>query len=248
MTRAFHSRSRSLNSLDGESKKSFIRNAQYRRWYARPSFQIFIEPSEGALERILRVLRIAQAVTFAGVDHYRSRHTLGLQRVPELLGLRRRAFDVALTDVLEGRRAYVLDVVDRRGARIHRRIVVHRRAEVGQHTGVDAVLAIVRLPVAQACSGNRRLEAVRLRHRPHAHEAAVAAARHAEPPLVNRRGVFRRVDAGEDIAQIAISKIADVGGGESLTLSEAAARVRIKNRPPSLDQGLSQTGPGECRM
>ena len=60
--------------------------------------------------------------------------------------------------------------------------------------------------------------------------------------------MFRRVDAGEDIAQIAVSKIADVGGGESLALSEAAARVRIKNRPPSLDQRLSQTGPGECRM
>src|SRR6202051_1993517 len=228
MTRAFHSRSRSLNSLDGESKKSFIRNAQYRRWYARPSFQIFVEPSEGALERILRVLRIAQAVTFAGVDHYRSRQTLGLQRVPELLGLRRRAFDVALTDVLEGRRAYVLDVVDRRGARIHRRIVVHRRAEVGQHPGVDAVLAIVRLPVAQARGGKRRLESVRLRYCPHAHEAAVAAARQTEPSLGDPRGVFRRVDAGEDIAQVAVSKITDVSGGEALALSEAAAGVWIK--------------------
>jgi hypothetical protein len=41
-------------------------------------FKYLSNQVRGALERILRVLRIAQAMALAGVDHDCSRHTLGL--------------------------------------------------------------------------------------------------------------------------------------------------------------------------
>jgi hypothetical protein len=75
--------------------------------------------------------------------------------------------------------------------------------------------------------------------------ATAALKRYAEAPLIDRSGGLGRVDAGEVITQVAIAKITDVGCGEALALPEAAAGIRIKNRPSSLNQSRSQTRSGE---
>ncbi len=47
----------------------------------------------------------------------------------------------------------------------------------------------------------------------------------AEAVIVDRRDLLDRVDAGEDVAQVAAAEIADVGAGEGLALAVAAARI-----------------------
>ena len=75
--------------------------------------------------------------------------------------------------------------------------------------------------------GDRRLEAVGLRHRPHGHEAAVAAAGEPEARLVDGRRLYRGIDAGQNVAQVAVAEIADVGA--------------VKRSPcPKLPRGLGR--------
>src|ERR1700734_3647742 len=76
--------------------------------------QVLLEPSQRALHCIFAVRRIAQTVTFAGVDHDGGRYVQGFQRVPKLLRLRSRTLDVAFSHVLEGRRLDIADEIDRR--------------------------------------------------------------------------------------------------------------------------------------
>src|SRR5947207_2719220 len=81
-------------------------------------------------------------------------------------------FSDALACEDQRRRLHLLDEGDRRALRVDLRIVVYRGAEVRDHPAVDVVLAVVALPVADAGAGHRRLEALRLRDRPHRHVAA----------------------------------------------------------------------------
>src|SRR5205807_8552547 len=108
---------------------------------------------------------------------------------------------------------------------LFRSIVVHRGAEVRDHPLVDAVLAVVALPVGDAGAGDGGAEAIGLRHRPHRHVAAVAPAADAEPLAVDRRHADRLVHAGQNVAQIAVAEILDVGPRELFALAVAAARV-----------------------
>ena len=80
---------------------------------SRLLLQIFIEPRQRALQSIRTVRRVAQAMSFAGIDHDRGRNVHRLQRVPELLRLRRGAFDVVFAHVLECRSLDVADEIDR---------------------------------------------------------------------------------------------------------------------------------------
>ncbi len=86
---------------------------------------------------------------------------------------------------------------------------------------------------------------MRLGDRKHGHEAAVTAARQTQPSLIDRRSSLRRIDAAKDVAQISITEIAHVRAGKTLALPEAAARVRIEDRPAAFEQIRAQTLTGE---
>src|SRR5215510_4462021 len=97
---------------------------------ATGSAQVLLEPRGGALEDIALVCRVAKPVALAGVDHEIGRDAERLERVPQLVRLRRRAFTVALADDDQRWRRDALDERDRRAPGIVRRVIVHRRTEV----------------------------------------------------------------------------------------------------------------------
>ena len=105
--------------------------------------------------------------------------------MPELKRLRRRTFPIPAPHNHQRRRLHLLDEVDRRRLRIHRRIVIHRRPEERHHPLVNRVLPVIRLPVRNSRSRHRRPEPGRLRHREHRHKSAVTPARQTLARLVD---------------------------------------------------------------
>src|SRR5260370_32620668 len=97
--------------------------------------------------------------------------------MPELEALWSRTLAIAISDNDQRRRLHVLDVLDSRTLRIHRRIVIYRLAEERHHPLIDRVLSVVALPVADARTSHRRPEPCRPRHTEHRHEPAIAPAR-----------------------------------------------------------------------
>ena len=76
------------------------------------------------------------------------------QRMPELKRLRRRTFPVSVPHHHQRRRLHLLDVVDRRTLRIHRRIVVHatpqnRESSTGQSSSRRSSSPNLRCPPRQ---------------------------------------------------------------------------------------------------
>ena len=88
-----------------------------------------IEPRGGACEHVAAVRGVRDCVAFACVDHQLRWCADGLQRMPELEGLRRGAFLVAVADHDE------------------RRVVIDACAKEGNHPLVNLILAVVALPV-----------------------------------------------------------------------------------------------------
>src|ERR1041384_2062681 len=126
---------------------------QYIADTAARSAQVLVEPRRGALDHVALVRRVAHQVALAGVDHELGRHAERLERVPQLVGLRRRTLAVALADHDQRRRGHSLDERDRRALRVRRRIVVHRCTEVRDHPLIDRILSVVALPVGDAGAG-----------------------------------------------------------------------------------------------
>ena len=89
-------------------------------------------------------------VALVRVDHQLRVDAERLQRVPELVALRRRDLRVPVAVQHEGRRLHLLDELDRRGPRVDGGVVVHGGAEEGEHPRVDLVLAVVAAPVGDA--------------------------------------------------------------------------------------------------
>ena len=77
-----------------------------------PLRQVACEPIDGALENIAAVSGIADAVAFIGIDHQLCGNATIAECVPELEGLRSRAFSVAIAYEKEGGGGDVLDEVD----------------------------------------------------------------------------------------------------------------------------------------
>src|SRR5271168_4130493 len=73
---------------------------------------IFLEPGERAGDDVALVFRIYETVAFVGIDHELGGNVLGLERVPELEGLWRRAFAVAVADYRQRRSLPIADEVD----------------------------------------------------------------------------------------------------------------------------------------
>src|SRR5260370_8676119 len=97
--------------------------------------------------------------------------------MPEPEALRSGTFPVAIPDNNQRWSLHILDVLDRRTLRIHRRIVVYRLAEERHHPLVDRVLSVVTLPVADARARHRGLEPGRPRHTEHRPKPAIAPPR-----------------------------------------------------------------------
>src|SRR6185312_778880 len=99
-------------------------------------------------------------------------------------------------------------------------------------------------PVGDACAGDRGLEARGLRGREHGHKAAVTPAGEADAGGVDGQGFFEDIEAGEDVAEVAVAEVLDVGLGESFALAEAAARVGLKNEVAERGEGNGVEGGG----
>jgi len=177
--------------LDLRKAFGFVRDEVMRQ--TRNRQEPFIYGSLGG-EDVALVPALLDGVPFVAVDDELGRHAEGLQRVPELVGLRRRHLGVALPLQYQGRRAHRLDEADGRAAGVDPGIVVHRGAKIRDHPLVDAVLTVVALPVDDAGAGHRGAEAPRLGDRPHRHVAAVAPAHDRQAILVDRKLLLDFVD------------------------------------------------------
>ena len=125
-------------------------------------------------------------------------------------------------------------------------VVVDGLAEEGEHPLVDRVFAVVALPVADACAGDGGFEAGGLGDAEHGHEAAVAPAGEAFAVPVDGESLFEGVHSGEDVAEIAVAEVLDVGLGEFFALAVAAAGVGQEDEVAEGGEGdaaVSEAGP-----
>src|SRR5437879_1412677 len=100
------------------------------------------------------MLGLNEHMAFAGINDELRRHSERFQSVPEFVGLRCRAFRVALTDNDKSGCLYILDEVNRRTFLVHGAIIVNRCAEERDHPLAYQVLTIVALPIRNAGAGN----------------------------------------------------------------------------------------------
>src|SRR5580692_3180426 len=108
------------------------------------------------------MLRIVEAMPLARIyDKFRL-HSQRVQGMPELVGLRHRAFPIALAYRDQRRGFHIFDVSDRRASRVYCRLVIYRRAEVRQHPLVDGIFAIITLQNSDPSAGECRPETIGL--------------------------------------------------------------------------------------
>src|SRR5207249_4505255 len=135
------------------------------------------------------------------------------------------AFGVTLADDHEGGGLHIFDETNGRTFFINSRIVVNGRAEERDHPLIDQILPIVTLPIRDASTGDGGAEAIRLRHGPHSHEPAVAPAGHTETVGIDWIFLYRCIDSGEIVAQVAAPKILHVCTREIFTLAVASTGI-----------------------
>src|ERR1039458_10247649 len=145
--------------------------------------------------------------------------------MPELEGLRRGTFAVAVAHDSEGWSFRLFDERDGRAASVDLRVVINGSAEVGNHPLIDGVFAVVGKPVGDARSGDCGAEAMSLGDREHGHETAVAPAGDAD--TIGIDGIFGEdcIDADKNVAEVAESEVLAIGLGEGLALTVAAAGI-----------------------
>ena len=90
-------------------------------------------------------------------------------------------------------------------------------------------MAIVTLPIRDASTGDGGAEAIRLRHGPHRHEPAVAPAGHTETVGIDWIFLYRCIDSGEIVVQVAAAEIFHIRTREIFTLAVTAARIWKEN-------------------
>jgi len=130
--------------------------------------------------------------------------------MPELIGLRRRTLGVAVPHRDKRRRRHIANEINRRAARIDRGIVIHRRPKIRDHPLVDQILAVVTLPVRNPRARDRGAEAMRLRHRPHGHVAAITPAGDSQTLGIDRQKSDHLIDTQQNVAQIALAEVLNV--------------------------------------
>src|SRR5262249_535512 len=93
------------------------------------------------------------------------------------------------------------------------------------HPLVNFVLAVVAEIVGDARARHSRTEAVGLRHAPHSHVATVAPAGQSQALRVDRCNANHFIDAGQDVAPVAVAEILYIGLREWLALSITSSRI-----------------------
>src|SRR6204780_4673167 len=191
--------------------------------------QVLIEPAHGPLNHVAAVRWIGEFMAFVWINDELGGHTRRFQRVPEFVGLRRRAFPVAIAYDHQRRRLHIFDKRDGRALRVHCRIVVDICAEKRWHPLVDFVLAVIAQPVGKACACHSGAEAIRLRNSPHGHVAAIAPAGKTDPLGIDWSGFYSFVHSRHDVAEITVTKILHVGGGKFFSLAVTPAWIRLEH-------------------
>src|SRR5205823_6888450 len=149
--------------------------------------------------------------------------------MPEFVGLWCGTLGIALADDDQSGSLDLFDVLNRRTLLIDGGIVVDRRTEEWNHPLVDQVLAIVTLPISDASTRYRAFEAVTLRHRPHRHVAAITPAGHPQSCRVDRVLGDGGIDSGENVAQIAASKVFYIRPSKLFSLTIASTGIWQQN-------------------
>src|SRR5215468_11616568 len=109
-----------------------------------------VEPVEHAAGDVALVLGAREDMAFVLIDDELRFDTHGLEGVPELVGLRRRAFAVGVADHHERWSSYFLEEGDGCTLRVDLGIVVHALAEEWNHPLIDLILAVIALPIHDA--------------------------------------------------------------------------------------------------
>src|SRR5439155_45881 len=135
-------------------------------------------------------------------------------------------FSIAFADDHQSRSLDLFDVLNRRTLPINSRIVVDRRTEEWNHPLVDQVLAVVTLQIDNTSASYRTAETVRLRDRPHCHITAVTPTGDTQSCRIDRILGDGGIYSGENVAQVAASKVFHVGTGKFFSLAVASARIR----------------------
>src|SRR6202158_6562897 len=89
-------------------------NFRPRRRESRARLEELVEPIHDPPRTVPLIFRAGEGVPLVGIDHQLIFHPESLERVPELVSLRRRHFGIPLPLKGEGGRAHLLDEVDRR--------------------------------------------------------------------------------------------------------------------------------------
>src|ERR1700735_2039209 len=99
-------RTRTLTGPIDRQKKGTCWALKFRTNQARPAFkmgalarwlQVLIEPADRAFDHVAAMRWITEFVALMGINDELGGHTKRLERVPELVRLRRRALSVAIT-------------------------------------------------------------------------------------------------------------------------------------------------------
>ncbi len=189
---------------------------------------VFGEPFHFSGVAVGEVGGVCETVAFVGVDDELGLYALGAEGVPHFKALWGGTLAVAVAHDDECGCFGLLDVGDGGAFGVDGGIVVDTGTEERQHPLVNGVLAIVALPVADACAGDGGGETMCLRDGEHGHEAAVAPAGEAEAVVVDGDLFLDGVDAGEDVAEIAVAEVFDVGLDEFFSLTHAAAGIGLE--------------------
>src|SRR2546423_941555 len=187
--------------------------------------QVSIEPVDQARRDVDLIGASEEKMSLVGVNDELRPYAETPQSVPVFVGLRDRHLRIAIAAYDQSRCVHVLDERHRGTACVHRRVVVDRGAEVRDHPRIDVVRAVVTEPVRKSCACDRRLEAVCLGQGPHGHVAAVAPAGDPHPLRIDRRGLLRRVDTAQNVAQVAVAEVLDVGLRECLALTDILSGI-----------------------
>src|ERR1051325_773521 len=129
--------------------------------------QVRIEPRDSSLDTIAVVLGLREMMSLVLVNNQPRFDAHRFERVPKLVGLRSRTLTVTVADEDERGSLHFGNEANRRTFGVDARVFVNRLAEERNHPLVNFVFAVVALPVRDSSSGDRRLEAIRLRDAPH---------------------------------------------------------------------------------
>jgi len=211
------------------------------------SAEVGVEPVDGADDAVAVVLGLDEHVAFVVVDDELGFDAEGFEGVPEFVGLRGGTFGVAIADEDEGGSFGFPDEIDGSAFGVDLWIVVDGFTEERNHPLIDFVFAVVAEPVGDAGSGHSGAEAIGLRDGPHGHVAAIAPAGDAQAVRIDGSGFEGFVDAGHDVAKIAVAEIANVGEREGFAHAETAAGIGLEDEVAGSGEGhgeIAGAGPG----